>query len=630
MQKWRFPFWPKSKVCYPSSMFIKKALKTDSKSGKSYYAYHLVESIRTGKGPRQRTLLYMGSEINLPEDDHKMLAQCIEDIIADQRSFIPYPEEIERLAQFYASQVIRRLSETSENQEIAENEKLQEEFVSINMHSIETSEPRTVGTEHLLLQMANQLELPKQLQELGLSQTDIAIALGSIIARATSPGSERATYKWLCSHSGLGELLDFDFQKTPLGKIYQVSDKLVSHKTALENQLEAIENKFHGYKSTIALYDLTNTYMEGQAKSNPKARRGFSKEKRSDCPLVTMGLVMNEHGFLNRTSILPGNASEPKTLEEMISSLTVHQSLFKPTIILDAGIATEDNLSWLRDKGYTYIVSARQDAPSIDLEGELVPVDDLQGFVKAALIKNPDNNSEERWLYCESEAKAAVASEMKHSFRKHFEDDLKRVAGGLVKPRGRKKFTKVIERVGRLKEKHKRISGCYEINVIASEDGTTATAIEWKIINEKMNEKLTGSYFLRTNLVKLGAKELWQLYNTLRGVEDAFRFMKSSLGLRPVYHQKERRVDGHLWITIMAYHLIQNCLYQLNKKGINYHWQTIRKIMLSRVRVTVRAKTEEGKTLYHRSSTQAEGEQKEIYRALGVSPQILKSQKTIL
>ena len=99
-------------------MFIKKTFKTDSKSGKSYCAYHLVESIRTEKGPRQRTLLYMGSEINLPECDHKMLAQCIEDIITGQRSFVPYPEEIERLAQSYASQVIRRLSAALESQKI--------------------------------------------------------------------------------------------------------------------------------------------------------------------------------------------------------------------------------------------------------------------------------------------------------------------------------------------------------------------------------------------------------------------------------------------------------------------------------------------------------------------------------
>ena len=106
--------------------------------------------------------------------------------------------------------------------------------------------------------------------------------------------------------------------------------------------------------------------------------------------------------------------------------------------------------------------------------------------------------------------------------------------------------------------------------------------------------------------------------------------MKSSLGLRPVYHQKERRVDGHLWITILAYHLIQNCLYQLQKNGINHHWQTIRKIMKSRVRVTMQAKTKEGKTLYYRSTTKAEVDQKKIYNTLNITPQILKARKTII
>ncbi len=369
--------------------------------------------------------------------------------------------------------------------------------------------------------------------------------------------------------------------------------------------------------------------MEGQATSNPKASYGVSKEKRNDCPLVTMGLVMNEHGFLHRTSILPGNASEPKTLKKMIESLNAHQSLFKPTIILDAGIATNDNLTWLRENKYSYIVSARQGAPSLELENELVAVGDLHDHVKAALIKNEDD-SEEKWLYCESEAKAAVASEMKKSFKTRFEEALTKLSEGLVKAKGRKKYTKVIERLGRLKEKHKRISGCYEITVTASDDGETATAIEWRVIDEKMSAKLTGRYFLRTNLVTTDVKELWQLYNILRGVEDAFRFMKSSLGLRPVYHQKEHRVDGHLWITIMAYHLIQHCLYQLKRQEICYEWKTIRKTMMSRVRVTMRAKTADDRTLHHRSTTKAEVDQIAIYRALGLSSSILRSKKTII
>lgn len=204
------------------------------------------------------------------------------------------------------------------------------------------------------------------------------------------------------------------------------------------------------------------------------------------------------------------------------------------------------------------------------------------------------------------------------------------MAANLLKSKGRKKYGKVMERVGRLKEKHKRIAGCYEIKVVASEDGKTATSIQWKPIEEKLSEKLTGSYFLRTNLVDLEAKELWQLYNTLRRIEDSFRFMKSSLGLRPVYHQKEGRVDGHLWITVMAYHLIQQCLYQLSQKGIHHQWQTIRNIMRSRTRVTMSAKTEGGQTFHYRSTTQAEGRQGEIYTALGLSSQISQARKTIV
>lgn len=607
-------------------MFIRKTKKTDPKTRKNYFVYQLVESTRTPRGPRQHILLSLGSELPLPEHEYKTLANRIEEIVLGHKSLFSFPEHIERLAQRYALQVVRRLSKTESSFE--DSEEQEKYFVNIDVNSIEKSEPRTIGVEHLLLQMVNQLELSEKLQELGLSKTEIGLALGSIIARAAFPDSERSTYTWLCKNSGLDELLNFDFKNSSLNQLYQISDKLLAHKNLIESHLENIEQKFHGYQNTIALYDLTNVYMEGQAKSNPKANHGVSKEKRSDCPLITMGLVMNEHGFLNRTSILPGNASEPKTLKEMIKNLDSHQSLFKPIIILDAGISSEDNLQWLRDNNYKYVVSARQEAPSLELEGNLAPVGDLQGLVKAALIKTEDNV--EKWLYCESEAKAAVASQMKAAFKRRFEADLQKIAEGLTKLKGRKEYTKVLLRLGRLKEKHKKISSCYEVNVSASEDGLKAVSIEWKIIDEKMSEKLTGRYFLRTNLVKLEAKELWQLYNTLRGVEDAFRFMKSSLGLRPIYHQKEHRVDGHLWITILAYHLIQNCLYQLNKKNISHNWKTIRNILMNRMRATMQAKTEDGKILYHRSTTKAEGEQMEIYKALGLSPQILKAKKTIL
>lgn len=606
-------------------MYIRKTQKIDSHSGKTYFAYHLVESTRTDKGPRQRILLYMGAEIALPEGDLKILAQRIDEIISGQRGFVPYSEEVEQLAQLYASQLIHRLSDVDTKQAESQPEA---EFQTIDVHTIEQSEPRSVGAEHLLLQMANQLDLSKKLRELGLSEKEVALSLGTIIARAVHPASERATHSWLTQQSGMGELIDFDFQKASLDNLYRISDILLSHKSALESHLETTEQQVHGYKSTIALYDLTNTYMEGQAKANPKAKHGVSKEKRSDCPLLTLGLVINEHGFINRTSFLPGNASEPQTLEEMIKALDHSSSLFKPIIVLDAGISSDSNLQWLREHGYQYVVSARKDAPSLELESELVPVDDLRDMVKAALIKN--DNTEEQWLYCESEAKAAVASQMKASFRSRFESDLQRLSEGIAKPKRRKKYTKVLEQIGRLKEKHKRISGCYEVRVQMSEDGETASSVTWEPIPEKLENKLTGRYFLRTNLLNSGPKELWSLYNTLRRVEDSFRFMKSSLGLRPVHHQKERRVDGHLWITVLAYHLIQNCLYQLSEQGLNYHWNTVLNWLSGRIRVTTQAKTQDGKTLHHRSTTKAEGNQNKLYKALGLTSQILKAKKTIV
>ena len=609
-------------------MFIRKTRKTDAVTKKSYFSYQLIEAVRTERGPRQHILLNLGQIRDLDIEQLKELANRIETIMSGQTMCVLPSQQIESLAQAYASQLILRLSNAEPQLKSSQPTK-PKEFVTIDMSSVEQCEPRSVGAEHLMLEMARQLQLPEQLAKLGLSETEKAIALGSIIARAVNPESERSTYAWLCHESGLGELIDFDFKKSSLNKLYQISDKLLPHKDSLELHFEDVECKFHGYTNTIALYDLTNIYMEGQAKQNPKAKFGRSKEKRSDCPLVTMGLVMNNHGFLHRTSILPGNASEPKTLEGMIKHLSVHHSLIKPTIVLDAGISTEANLTWLKENKYSYVVSARQNAPSLELEGDLVAVEDTHDLVKAALIKSP-GDSEEKWLYCESEAKAAVASKMKQSFKIRFENDLKKISEGLLKPKGRKKYLKVLERIGRLKEKHKQISGCYEVNILASEDGRTATSIEWKVIEEKLVDKLTGSYFLRTNLIHLEAKDLWQLYNTLRSVEDAFRFMKSSLGLRPVHHQLERRVDGHLWITIMAYHLIQHCLYQLKQQGIRYEWRTVRKIIRSRARVTTLAKMKNGQMLYLRNSTKAEGEQKDIYRALRLSSSILRTYKTII
>ena len=291
---------------------------------------------------------------------------------------------------------------------------------------------------------------------------------------------------------------------------------------------------------------------------------------------------------------------------------------------MDAGIATEENLQWLKEHGYHYIVCARQAPPTQEKSEEYALVSSNKQ-VKVAYLNT--EKSQDQWLVCHSPAKEKTASQMKTLFQQRLEEDLTKLHKNLSKPRGRKKYDKVLERVGRIRQKHKRISGCYEIKVTPSADQTTAIAVEWRAITEKLNERLMGEYYLRTNLAGEKAKDLWDIYNTLRKIEDAFRFMKSSLGMRPIYHQKEKRVDGHLWITILAYYLIQDIMYRLRKNGVRFCWATIRTLMSSRIRITMQAQTSQNKMLYMRSSTKPEEDQNMIYAALGISPDILCAHK---
>src|SRR5665811_1242137 len=214
----------------------------------------------------------------------------------------------------------------------------------------------------LAFHAVTQLHLDQKLTALGFSKIDSAAALGSIIGRIVSPGSELQTHDWLQSRTGLGELLDHDYGCTSLTRLYTISDTLLKYQPALEAFLAVQERTLFDLNRSIVLYDLTNTYFEGQCDQNPKAQFGRSKEKRSDCPLVTLGLVLDGNGFPLSSQVFPGNASEPATLALMLDGLQGKNPLpsEKPVIIMDAGIASADNIAWLSERGYLYLVVSRE------------------------------------------------------------------------------------------------------------------------------------------------------------------------------------------------------------------------------------------------------------------------------
>ena len=609
-------------------MYIRRVPHKNTKTRKEYHTYKLVDSIRTERGPRQRDILNLGVSFDLPKEQWKDLANCIEESITGQRTLIDYPKEIRSLARRYAKKIIRQESCTT-----AQGENIIPDFATVDINSVENEEARTVGAEHVVYQTIKELEIDRKLKEFGFNKHQLAAALGVIAGRMIVPGSERATHYWLQNTTALDELMGVDFSILSLDRLYQVSDRLLKHKDVLEEHLRRTEGQLFALEDKIILYDLTNTFFEGSGKYNPKAKYARSKEKRNDCPLVTLGLVLDMHGFPKNSRIFEGNISEPKTLETMIQGLSggdvSKNPLIKPTIVMDAGIASEKNIQWLKNKHYPYIVVSRKKKKEIPPDVTMVTVkeDDRTNtvFVQAGLAENKE--SDELELYCHSIDKEKKEESIKTKFQQRFEAELLNARKALHIRNGTKRYDKVIERVGRLKEKFKLVSHTYKVTIEKDNKTDKAKNITW---SRKKTEKTNGVYCLRTDRKDLNEQQIWDIYTMLTDIEDAFRCMKSELGLRPIYHQKEVRCDGHIFITLLAYHLLHTIRFKLRQKGVRFCWTTIRNQLSTQTRITTTMRRKDGKIIRIRKSSKAEPSHQAIYDALELPHQPGRTTKSIL
>lgn len=336
-----------------------------------------------------------------------------------------------------------------------------------------------------------------------------------------------------------------------------------------------------------------------------------------------MGLALDSAGFVQKTEILKGNVSEPKTMVAMLDALNATK---EATIVMDAGFATEDNIQWLKDNQYFYIVVSRRKLSEMPSESKSVLVKEAKNNnVNARLVRHPEAGEVE--LYCHSEAKEAKTKKLHSKAQARYEGELEKIANGLQKKTGTKKPAKINERLGRLKERYSRIAKQYTIDITCDDKQERVTGLTW--VRED-NANALGIYCLRSNREELDEQTLWSTYTTLTEVESAFRSLKTELGFRPVYHQKEVRVDAHLFISVLAYHLLQIIRYQLKLQGINSSWQTIRQLFSTQIRLTTGMMTRDGKKLSVRKASNPTPEQQVICKALGIDAQPGKTEKVIL
>lgn len=609
-------------------MYIRRTHTNNSATGERYSTFRLVANQRINGKPRQVTVLNLGRYFAIDQNDWPSLCARIEALLSHQESFfsIDISDGAEKEAQRIVAQLLARRSEARVEQTATfidpatpsatpRDAALMSDFQCIDVDSLELTRPRSVGVEQLGLWAMQQLNLIPLLTGIGLNGSQLSAVIGLIIARMAKPGSELATHRWLGECSGLGELIDVDYEAMQLMALYRASDVLWKHHATIEQQLFARVQDLFSLSATVTLYDLTNTYFEGVSVGNSKAKRGRSKEKRRDCPLVTLGLVLDSSGFVRSSQTFAGNVSEAGTLETMLNSLSAPTNAL---VVMDAGIATETNIDWLRSNGYRYLVVSRERNRQFDVT-QANHLETASGdSVHCQKVLAEDG--EEVRLYCYSEVRSQKEQAMTQQFSSGFETALDKLADGLQRPRTEKRIDKLWERIGRLKEKHHGIGQHYVIELQADESGEKAIALTW------MRQPVAGSiathpgvYCLRSSETDWDAEKLWRTYIMLTDLEAVFRSLKSDLGLRPIYHHKEERVDGHLFITVLAYQLVQVIRRQLQAAGINDSWKTLRDTMAGQCRVTASFRKQDQGAIHIRKATRAEPSQLVIYRALNLN-----------
>ena len=604
-------------------MFIKRTTKTVN--GVPYHNYLLVQSIKTENGPRHKTVCSLGNLEAGPPKKWREIAQKIESAIAGQLALKPDPV-IDRIVQKARESGV--LAEVQEQSSV--NQGVQDNWAKIDTSTVRVDDAAEAGPVHVAHQIWKKLELDEVLEAANLPERAIRLTEIEVINRLVEPGSEHSVRNWV-SRTALPDIFKEDMPPINDTALYRNLDKLHPEREKIEQTLTEKEITLFNLQPTVFLYDLTSTYFEGACAQNTKAKHGYSRDKRSDCRQVVVGLVLNGDGFPTAHEIFNGNRVDCTTVDDMLTTLDKRLGDKKErTVVVDRGMSGKENLSSIKAKGHHYIVASRQP----EREKFLAEFECEQGWEEVIRDVSPNNQyqkkssvtikrmtkADETMILCLSSGRAKKDKAIREKKEKLLLTDLeklqKRVAdGNLVQEK------LIHEQIGRLKERYPRVARYYDIAFDSNAGKLTWT--EDKQLKEKA-EKLDGSYLLKTDRHDLSDDEIWRTYSMLTRVENAFRDMKGPLAIRPVFHQKEARVETHIFICILAYHLLVAIEKLLQDAGIFSSWETIKKELSTHQIVTVSMQAENGRTLLIRQATNPNPPQTLIYDALKIPAQIIK------
>jgi len=596
-------------------MFIKPFPKYNRTTKERYTIYRLCESYRVDGHIRHRTIIGFGKLEELGSvDQKKQLAKRVEEMLRGGANTLPLgtvDEKVEKLARYYYNE-IKKKKRYDVGQDACERE-------TVDMSTLKNSDAREVGAEWLCKQAFDQLGIGDFLRGQGWPEEKVALATTHIISRAVFPASELKTVSFIKENSAICELTGFDKEKATKDRLYGISHRLYSLGPQLEGYLSKRTNELFDLEDKIILYDLTNTYFEGRMQGSNIAKFARSKEKRNDARLVVLAVVINREGFLKYSKIFEGNMSDCKSLETMVDTLSDQTSFTKrkPIVVMDAGIATDDNVKMLKTRGYDYLCVSRSNLKDYHADTDSQPVAIMDKRNQPIeLLKVKVHGDNDHYLWVRSHAKALKENSMNGLLAQRFEEGIKGINEGVNKKGGTKKLDKVHERIGRLKQKYPSVHKYYDITVTDNGRGI-ATSISCKHKTGAYPDKKAGIYFLRTSLDEKDENTLWDIYNIIREVEYTFRVLKTDLDLRPIYHKTDDASMAHLHLGLLAYWLVSAIRYQLKQKGLHSDWREIVRVMNTQKCVTTSLVNINNEVISVRKCTEPIQKVKRIYDLLG-------------
>ena len=600
-------------------MYIRQVTKKNKNSSKTYHYYRLIHAYRIGDKTRQIVLLNLGTLDELPVPKHKYLADRIEEILTGTVSLFAIDDEVvEQLAHKFARKIIKNgtfSSPRSKSKKGVESTQVAvKQYVEVDLESAEEIESRDLGGEWLVKQTFERLEIDDIMTSLGMSGKDMVMAKALITAKMIHPGSELETERWLRENSATMELYDEDVDKVTRYQLYKVAEILYTNKAVIESKIYNVCKNMFSQRSKVIIFDLTNIHFEGMMGSSKRAQFGRSKQKRNDCRLISLALAIDSLGFVRGSEFWDGNVSEPETLQSMLQYIErqFNKDEEKPLLVFDAGITTDDNLKLVKDK-FDYICVSRTTPDEYKvLTEEFTQLQDNKGNkiqVRKIVLAN-----DEIMLQIASDQKKIKEESIDTKITKRFEEKLSYLKEGLTLPRRVKTIVKVHEHVGRLKDQFAKVAQHYEITYVQDDQKGVITDIKWE--RNKENEKPKGEYFLRFSKKELSDTEIWDGYNLTREVEASFKCLKSDLNVRPVFHQKDKYIETHIWLSILAYQIVNFIRIQLKDQNIQYSWTTIVEKLKTQRITTTTMDVKGNKKAILKTCTQANEDVKKIYSAL--------------